>query len=60
MLDNILKWSIAQRWLVVIGAIVVTFLGIYNLTQMPLDVFPDFAPPRLKFKPKRRGWPPKR
>ena len=21
MLDNILKWSIAQRWLVVIGAI---------------------------------------
>ena len=24
MLNSILKWSIAQRWLVVIGAIVIT------------------------------------
>ncbi|PZV09877.1 MAG: CusA/CzcA family heavy metal efflux RND transporter [Leptolyngbya sp.] len=58
MLDNILKWSIAQRWLVVIGAIVVTFLGIYNLTQMPLDVFPDFAPPQVEIQTEAPGLAP--
>jgi nickel/cobalt tolerance cation efflux system protein len=58
MLDNILKWSIAQRWLVVIGAIMVTFLGIYNLTQMPLDVFPDFAPPQVEIQTEAPGLAP--
>ena len=44
MLNSILKWSIAQRWLVVIGAVVVTIWGFITVSQMPLDVFPDFCP----------------
>jgi cation efflux system protein involved in nickel and cobalt tolerance len=58
MLNAILKWSIVQRWLVVIGAIVVTFLGAYNLTQMPLDVFPDFAPPQVEIQTEAPGLAP--
>ncbi|MEA5572657.1 efflux RND transporter permease subunit [Calothrix sp. UHCC 0171] len=58
MLNTILKWSIAQRWLVVIGAIIVTFLGTYNLTQMPLDVFPDFAPPQVEIQTEAPGLAP--
>ncbi|MEB3218022.1 MAG: efflux RND transporter permease subunit [Nostocales cyanobacterium 94392] len=58
MLNTILKWSIAQRWLVVIGAIIVTFLGTYNLTQMPLDVFPDFAPPQVEIQTEASGLAP--
>jgi cation efflux system protein involved in nickel and cobalt tolerance len=58
MLNAILKWSIVQRWLVVIGAIVVTFLGVYNLTQMPLDVFPDFAPPQVEIQTEAPGLAP--
>ncbi len=50
MLNTVLKWSIAQRWLVVIGAIAITFLGSYNLTKMPLDVFPSFAPPQVEIQ----------
>ena len=50
MLNSILKWSIAQRWLVVIGAIVITILSSYNLTRMPLDVFPSFAPPQVEIQ----------
>ncbi|MGB5959291.1 MAG: efflux RND transporter permease subunit [Coleofasciculaceae cyanobacterium] len=58
MLNAILKWSIAQRWLVVLGAIIVTVLGIYNLTQMPLDVFPNFAPPQVEIQTEAPGLAP--
>jgi nickel/cobalt tolerance cation efflux system protein len=58
MLNSILKWSIVQRWLVVIGAIVVTIWGSYNLTQMPLDVFPDFAPPQVEIQTEAPGLAP--
>ena len=58
MLNSILKWSIVRRWLVVIGALVVTVLGIYNLTQMPLDVFPNFAPPQVEIQTEAPGLAP--
>jgi nickel/cobalt tolerance cation efflux system protein len=58
MLNAILKWSIAQRWLVVIGAMIVTVLGSYNLTRMPLDVFPDFAPPQVEIQTEAPGLAP--
>ncbi|MBW4622313.1 MAG: efflux RND transporter permease subunit [Cyanosarcina radialis HA8281-LM2] len=58
MLNTILKWSIVQRWLVVIGAILITILGTYNLTQMPLDVFPDFAPPQVEIQTEAPGLAP--
>ena len=58
MIDNILKWSIVQRWLVVIGAVIITMLGVYNLTQMPLDVFPNFAPPQVEIQTEAPGLAP--
>ncbi|EAW37673.1 CusA/CzcA family heavy metal efflux RND transporter [Lyngbya sp. PCC 8106] len=58
MLDNILKWSITQRWLVVIGAIIVTFLGINTVSKMPLDVFPNFAPPQVEIQTEAPGLAP--
>ena len=58
MIDNILKWSIVQRWLVVIGAMIVMMLGVYNLTQMPLDVFPNFAPPQVEIQTEAPGLAP--
>jgi CzcA family heavy metal efflux pump len=58
MLNAILKWSIVQRWLVVIGAVLVTVFGAYNLTRMPLDVFPDFAPPQVEIQTEAAGLAP--
>ncbi|MBW4646279.1 MAG: efflux RND transporter permease subunit [Goleter apudmare HA4340-LM2] len=58
MLNTILKWSIVQRWIVVLLAIVVTIWGTYNLTQMPLDVFPDFAPPQVEIQTEAPGLAP--
>lgn len=58
MINAILKWSIVRRWIVVLGAILVTVLGAYNLTQMPLDVFPDFAPPQVEIQTEAPGLAP--
>jgi len=58
MLNAILKWSIIQRWIVVLLAIVVIIWGTYNLTQMPLDVFPDFAPPQVEIQTEAPGLAP--
>lgn len=58
MLNTILKGSIVQRWLIVLGAILVTVLGTYNLTRMPLDVFPDFAPPQVEIQTEAPGLAP--
>ncbi|MDB9378410.1 efflux RND transporter permease subunit, partial [Nodularia sphaerocarpa] len=58
MLNTILKWSIIQRWIVVLSAIIITCLGIYNITQMPLDVLPDFAPPQVEIQTEAPGLAP--
>ena len=47
VLNQILKNSIAQRWFIVAGAIALTLWGVFSVTQMPLDVFPPFAPPQV-------------
>ncbi len=58
ILNQILKNSIAQRWIIVIGAILVTVWGIFSVTQMPLDVFPEFAPPQVDIQTEATGLAP--
>ncbi|WP_230967520.1 efflux RND transporter permease subunit [Nostoc commune] len=55
MLDYIVKWSIAQRWLIVIASILISVWGFLILTQMPLDVFPNFAPPQVEIMTEAPG-----
>jgi CzcA family heavy metal efflux pump len=58
MLDSIVKWSIAQRWLVVIASIIISLWGFRVLTEMPLDVFPNFAPPQVEIMTEAEGLAP--
>lgn len=58
MLNAILKWSISQRWLVVLAALLITVLGLRTITQMPLDVFPSFAPPQVEIQTEAPGLAP--
>ncbi|PPT07794.1 Cobalt-zinc-cadmium resistance protein CzcA Cation efflux system protein CusA [Geitlerinema sp. FC II] len=58
MIDSILKWSIAQRWIVVIAAILVTIWGFFTVSRMPLDVFPNFAPPQVDIQTEAPGLAP--
>ena len=43
MLERILKFSIDQRWLVVILTAAAALLGVYSLTQLPIDAVPDIT-----------------
>lgn len=58
MLNAILKWSIARRWLVILGTIVVTIWIFRTIVQMPLDVFPSFAPPQVEIQTESAGLAP--
>ena len=50
LLNDILRWSIARRWLVLISSVLISLLGVVNVLQMPLDVFPPFAPPQVEIQ----------
>lgn len=58
MLNSLVKWSIAQRWLVVLAALPIGLWGIRVLSQMPLDVLPDFAPPQVEIQTEAPGLAP--
>jgi nickel/cobalt tolerance cation efflux system protein len=58
LLNQTLKNSIAQRWFIVICAILVTLWGVVSVTQMPLDVFPEFAPPQVDIHTEATGLAP--
>ncbi len=58
ILNQTLKNSIAQRWLIVTGTILITLWGIFSVTQMPLEVFPEFAPPQVDVHTEASGLAP--
>ena len=47
LLNATLRFSIARRWLIVAAAVVISAWGVLAVAQMPLDVFPPFAPPQV-------------
>ncbi len=58
LLNQILKTSITQRWFIVIAAIGITIWGVISVSQMPLDVFPEFAPPQVDIHTEAPGLAP--
>jgi nickel/cobalt tolerance cation efflux system protein len=58
ILNQILRGSIAQRWFIIVCALLVTLWGVFSVTQMPLDVFPEFAPPQVDIHTEATGLAP--
>lgn len=58
MLSAIIKWAIARRWLVILGTIIITIWIFRTIIQMPLDVFPSFAPPQVEIQTEAPGLAP--
>lgn len=57
-MNSLLKWSINQRWIVVIASVLITLWGVFVVTQMPLDVIPSFAPPQVQVQTEAPGLAP--
>jgi len=47
MLDHVIAFSLKNRWLVLLAALVLVVIGTYRLTHMPVDVFPDLNRPTV-------------
>ena len=58
LLNTILRGSIARRWTVVACSLLISVWGIINLLQMPMDVFPPFAPPQIEIQTSAPGLAP--
>lgn len=58
MLSTLIRWAIARRWLVVLGAVLVTLWAVRVASQMPVDVFPSFAPPQVEIQTEAPGLAP--
>jgi cation efflux system protein involved in nickel and cobalt tolerance len=58
MLSSIIQWAIARRWLVILGAMILTIWIFRTIIQMPLDVFPAFAPPQVEIQTEAPGLAP--
>ncbi|MFM2172760.1 MAG: hypothetical protein RLZZ54_687 [Cyanobacteriota bacterium] len=58
LLNATLRFSIARRWLIVAAAVVISVWGVLAVGQMPLDVFPPFAPPQVDVQTSADGFSP--
>jgi CzcA family heavy metal efflux pump len=47
MLDRVIGFSLKNRWLVLLAALVLVVAGTYQLVHMPVDVFPDLNRPTV-------------
>src|SRR5262245_60996409 len=47
MLDRVIAFSLKNRWLVLLAALVLVLLGVYQLAALPIDVFPDLNRPTV-------------
>ena len=58
MFDWIISAAIKNRWLVSFFAIAILFYGLFASLNLPIDVFPDFAPTQVIIKTEALGYAP--
>ena len=58
MLNRLILWSISHRVTVVVASIVLLIVGFSVVLKLPLDVFPNFAPPQVVIQTEAPGLAP--
>ncbi|MDO8794296.1 MAG: CusA/CzcA family heavy metal efflux RND transporter [Vicinamibacterales bacterium] len=58
MLERILKFSIAQRWVVLFVTLGVAAFGIYNYQRLPIDAVPDITNVQVQINTEAPGYSP--
>ena len=58
MFDRIIQFSLSHRLLIIFVYVVLTGAGIYVMTTLPVDVFPEFAPPQVVIQTQAPGMSP--
>ncbi len=58
MLERIIRFSIEHRWFVLLGAMAVAVLGIYNYQRLPIDAVPDITNVQVQINTEVPGFSP--
>ncbi|MBI4470283.1 MAG: CusA/CzcA family heavy metal efflux RND transporter, partial [Acidobacteria bacterium] len=58
MLERIIRFSIAQRWMVLFATLAVAALGIYNYQRLPIDAVPDITNVQVQINTEAPGFSP--
>lgn len=59
MIDRVIQWSLSNRLLVLVGALVLLVWGSMVARNTPVDVFPDLTAPSVTVVAEAHGMPPK-
>src|SRR5258708_34065801 len=58
MFNRLISWSLDNRLIVVVATLALFAVGGYILQRMPVDVFPEFAPPQVVIQTEAPGMAP--
>ena len=58
MLERILRFSLRQRWLVLMATLGIATLGAYNYGQLPIDAVPDITNVQVQINTEAPGYSP--
>ncbi len=58
MLERILKFSLQNRWFVMMGALALAVLGAYNFQRLPIDAVPDITNVQVQINTEAKGYSP--
>ena len=58
MIDRILRFSIEQRWFVLLAVLAIALFGVYNLLRLPIDAVPDITNVQVQINTEAAGFSP--
>ena len=58
MFEKIIRFAIDQRWLVLLAALAMAALGIYNYQRLPIDAVPDITNVQVQINTAAAGYSP--
>ena len=58
MIDAIIRTAIERRWIVLLAAVFVAALGVYNYLRLPIDAVPDITNVQVQINTEAPGFSP--
>ncbi|MDQ3563528.1 MAG: CusA/CzcA family heavy metal efflux RND transporter [Pseudomonadota bacterium] len=58
MFERLLKFSIEQRWLILLATLATAVLGVYNYQRLPIDAVPDITNVQVQINTEAPGYSP--
>jgi cobalt-zinc-cadmium resistance protein CzcA len=58
MFERLLKFSIEQRWLILLATLATAVLGVYNYQRLPIDAVPDITNVQVQINTEVPGYSP--